>query len=219
MCLADRVGISAPKAELHHVGETPFYLVERYDRSVDEAGNVQRIHQEDFCQALSIQPENKYEREGGPTIASCGEVIAGNAARPAVDRLRFLDLVIFNYLIGNADAHGKNFSLLYIGEKPELAPAYDLLSTAIYPEFSQKMAMKIGGKYKPSDVVLRHWDRLVPETKAAQSLLRKQLDGLAVKTLEEALVLQADLSGEGIQSPVFEQIIGVIKERAFNLTL
>ncbi|WP_375653453.1 HipA domain-containing protein, partial [Bartonella sp. MR110HLJHH] len=83
--------------------------------------------------------------------------------RPAVDQLNFLNIVIFNYLIGNADAHGKNFSLLYQQKKPELAPAYDLLSTAIYLDLSQKMAMKIGGEYIPKKIYLRHFYKMVSD--------------------------------------------------------
>jgi serine/threonine-protein kinase HipA len=75
----------------------------------------------------------------------------------------FLHLIIFNYLIGNADAYAKNYSFLYQEGKSRLAPAYDLLSTAVYPQLSQKMAMKIGGKYQPEEVMLRHWYRLIPD--------------------------------------------------------
>jgi serine/threonine-protein kinase HipA len=98
-----------------------------------------------------------------------------------------LERLIFNYLIGNADAHAKNFSFLYkAGQKPQLAPAYDLLSTAVYPDLSSKMAMKIGGKYKPEDVFLRHWHRIVPETAAAKRNLEKQMQETAKACLEKA---------------------------------
>ncbi|MCY4314611.1 MAG: HipA domain-containing protein [Roseovarius sp.] len=113
MKLANRVGIDVPEASAHFIGETPFYLVRRYDREPGEGGIVKRIHQEDFCQAPEIPPELKYEREGGPGISACQDVVAGNAARPASDQIKLLDIVIFNFLIGNSDAHGKNFSLLY----------------------------------------------------------------------------------------------------------
>jgi hypothetical protein len=67
--------------------------------------------------------------------------------------------VIFNALIGNHDAHAKNFSLLYSGKTPVLAPFYDTLSTAVYPTLTPKMAMKIGSKYKFSEVQARHWEQ------------------------------------------------------------
>ena len=64
-----------------------------------------------------------------------------------------------NALIGNHDAHAKNFSLLYSGKAPVLAPSYDMLSTAVYPTLTQTMAMKIGSKYKFSEVQSRHWEQ------------------------------------------------------------
>ena len=217
MKLANMVGLDVPEASLHFVGDTPYYLVERYDRQIGEDGVITRIHQEDFCQALGIAPEIKYEREGGPNIAACQDVIAKHAARPAADQIKLLNIVLFNYLVGNADAHGKNFSLLYKGKKPELAPAYDLLSTAIYLDLSEKMAMKIGGKYKPKDVFLRHFHRLVPDTKAAQSAMNRQIKTKTEKMMEAAPSLKASLIRDGLASDVFDEIIAIIEERAKRL--
>jgi serine/threonine-protein kinase HipA len=214
MRLAKMVGLDVPFADIHFVNDTPYYIVERYDRVRQMDGNVTRIHQEDFCQALGVLPELKYEREGGPSISRCQQIILDHAARPAADQIKLLNIVIFNYLIGNADAHGKNFSLLYRGSKPELAPAYDLLSTAIYPDLSPKMAMKVGGKYQPDDVLLGHWHRLVPETKASQSALNKQLKAMAISTVENALLLKETLEAQGLSSPVFEKICALIRVNA-----
>ena len=127
-------------------------------------------------------------------------------------------IVIFNYLIGNADAHGKNFSLLYKGDKPELAPAYDLLSTAVYPELAEKMAMKIGGKYEPKDVYLRHFYRMVVDTKTAQSAMNKQIQAMAGKIVDAAIILKTELQDEGLNSDIFEEIINVIKEHSQRLS-
>ena len=213
MRLAKKVGLNVPEASLHCVGDTLYYLVKRYDRIHHEDGTVERIHQEDFCQALGLAPEIKYEREGGLGIAKCQALIGNYVVHPAVDQIELLDRVIFNYLIGNGDAHGKNFSLLYREEKPELAPAYDLLSTSVYSDLSEKMAMKIGGKYKPEDVCLRHWYKLVPNTKVAQSALNKQLKSMTKKVLENATLLKEQLKREGITSPIFDDIDTVIDER------
>ena len=217
MKLANMVGLDVPEASLHFVGNTPYYVVERYDRQVNDDGVITRIHQEDFCQALGIPPEIKYEREGGPNIAACQDVIAKHAARPAADQIKLLNIVLFNYLVGNADAHGKNFSLIYKGKKPELAPAYDLLSTAIYPDLSEKMAMKISGKYKPRDVYLRHFHRLMPETKAAQAAMNRQIKTMIEKMTDAAPSLKASLIKDGLASEVFDEIIAIIEERAKRL--
>ena len=214
MRLARLVGIPAPDVFLHHVEDIPYYIIERYDRMIQKDGTVMRLHQEDFCQALAIPPETKYEQEGGPSVAHCQEVIQKHTDTPGKHVLGFLDRLIFNYLIGNADAHGKNFSLLYHREKPSLAPAYDLLSTAVYPNLSSKMAMKIGGKYKPEEVYPRHWHRLVPDTKTAQAAFTKRRQFLAKKTLEQASQLKGALHSEGHTSPIFDAILGIIQERS-----
>ncbi len=217
MRLAQMVGLDVPKASLHYVGDTPYYLVERYDRFINKENNVERIHQEDFCQAMGIAPEIKYEREGGPNVSQCQNLITQSVNRPASDQIKFLNMLIFNYLIGNADAHGKNFSLLYHEEKPNLAPAYDLLSTTIYLELSEKMAMKIGGKYKPRDVFLRHWYKIVPDTKTAQAGFKKQIEQMSKDILDQSAVLKENLKGQDVLSPVFDKIMKVIDERTARL--
>lgn len=217
LILAARCGIDAPRAQIRHTAKEPFLLIERYDRKW-HGKEVVRLHQEDFCQALSIPPENKYEREGGPSVSACLDTIQQHSVQPLLDRVSFLNIVIFNYLIGNADAHGKNFSFLYEQGKPRLAPAYDLLSTTVYPELSSKMAMKIGGKYRPEDILVRHWHRLVPDTATARNNIEKALADMAEKILQEAEGLKADLQKDGIVSSIFDSIISIIKKRKERVT-
>lgn len=215
MTLAKMVGLDVPEVSLQFVDDqTPYYLVARYDRHMTQEATVTRIHQEDFCQALGLAPDMKYEREGGPSIATCQELITQQTAQPARDQIEFLNRVLFNYLIGNADAHGKNFSLLYRGDRPKLAPAYDLLSTDVYPELSEKMAMKIGGLYHPKYVCVRHFHRLVAPTKAAKSALTQQMATLAKTTKTTAPQLKSNLATKGLACDLFDDIIAVITERA-----
>ena len=217
MRLAKKMGLDVPETSLGFTGDTPYYLVERYDRHTDDDGTITRIHQEDFCQALGIAPEIKYEAEGGPNIAACLEVITNQTAHPAADQMKLLDRVLFNYLIGNADAHGKNFALLYKGDKPELAPAYDLLSTAVYPSLAKNMAMNIGDQYKPQDVYPQQFYKLVPETKAARADMKKRMEKMVKEMLEVAPELKAELTAKGLESDVFGDIITIIEARARNL--
>jgi len=213
MKLARLMGLDVPEASIHFVHNKPYYLVERYDRDIDGNGIVTRIHQEDFCQALGILPSSKYQFEGGPDISNSLDLIRQNFASPAKDQIKFLNLIIFNYLIGNSDAHGKNFSLLYVGTKPELAPAYDLISTAIYPEIDLKMAMNIGEEYKPEKIYIGHFQRLVPDTKTAQTALENQVKSMSERIVNTARALKSDLKSEGITSQVFDEIIKVIQLR------
>ena len=142
MRLAAAIGLDVASVETRIVRDRTFLLVQRYDRSRGEDGVVRRIHQEDFCQALGVPSETKYASEGGPTFKDGFEFLRRVAARPAVDVLKLLDAAIFNLIVGNADAHGKNFSILDDGEGPRLAPLYDLLATLAYPELSPKLAMQ-----------------------------------------------------------------------------
>ncbi len=159
--LARQVGLSAAAASPLRAGEMEALLVERYDRT-QGASRARRIHQEDFCQATGRPPEMKYEAEGGPGVAECAALIRAHLAAPAAALLAFLDALLFNLLIGNADAHSKNYSLLLEGQgAPRMAPLYDLISTRAYGRrLGRKMAMKYGGEYRPEWIRGRHLDRL-----------------------------------------------------------
>jgi len=89
------------------------------------------LHQEDFCQALGKPSDTTYQHEGGPDTTDCCQLIRDVIRPGASSLLRFIDVVIFNTLIGNHDAHAKNFSLLFKYGTASFAPAYDLLSTAV----------------------------------------------------------------------------------------
>jgi len=213
MVLAKRMNIPVASAEVRWAETTPYLLIERYDRTADH----HRLHQEDFCQALSIPPELKYENEGGPSIKDCLDLIEQYSLRPAVDKTTFIHIIIFNYLIGNADAHAKNYSFLYQQRRPQLAPAYDLLSTAVYPQVTQKMAMKIGGKYKPEDVFLRHWYQLVPDTRLAKTTMEKDLKKFAKALPKKAQILRHDLDLKGLSSPIYKQTQAIIEARCSHV--
>jgi len=217
MRLAKLLEIDTPNTEVRWLENMPYFLVERYDRIQDKNGVIKRLHQEDFCQALGIMPELKYEREGGPSVAKCLELLQTYSAKPAADHLAFIKRLIFNYLIGNADAHAKNFSFLYKDQAPTLAPAYDLLCTAIYPEVSSKMAMKIGKVYDPDRIFLRHWHCVVPDTTTARKNLEKDLIRMSNKCLQKALELKLKLSNENINSSIFNNICAVIKNRSDHI--
>lgn len=216
MRLAKMIGIEVPDVEVHQINNTPYYIIERYDRLKDVNGKFHRLHQEDFCQALGVLPENKYEREGGPSITKSMELLKAYSAEPAVDQIKFIKRVIFNFIIGNADAHGKNFSLLYDKkiEAPTISPAYDLLSTTIYPELSLKMAMKIGSKYVPGEVELRHWHRIVMDNAIARKNMNTQLKTIASDCIEKSNELREILNMQYFNTDAFDKICTIIKSRA-----
>ena len=217
MALAEAMQLKPAKSKVHQVLDRSFLLVERYDRLIDAHGYRQRLHQEDFCQALGVVPEMKYQNEGGPDLAQCFD-LARSAMRPSAPQvLRLLDYVIFNALIGNHDAHAKNFSLLYLheepGKAPVLAPLYDTLSTAVSPTLTQKMAMKIGSKYKFSEVQARHWEQFAECVGFTKAQAKRRILELAKLLPATARKLQSDPGQSFAGNAVVEQINTLIEQR------
>lgn len=210
MKLAREIGLHAAHAEVGHVENIDYLLVERYDRTLvkDAAGGpeyLEREHQEDFCQALGIVPDQKYQNEGGPSLKRCFALLRELSSAPVIDLQRLLDAVIFNFLIGNHDAHGKNFSLLY-GRETRLAPLYDIVSTAYYPELSPKMAMKIGGEYVSDKVLPRDFEKLAEEAGLAKPMVKRRVRELAGTVLSKAPDLIAD-------NPAAEPVAALVQSR------
>lgn len=215
--LAARLKLTVPNVQMRSSGKIPFLLVERYDRAQHKDGTITRLHQEDFCQALSVPPELKYEDEGGPGTERSLDLIGRATARPAADRLGFLRMLIYHYLVGNADAHGKNYALLYRDQAPDLAPLYDVVCTAAYPRLAKKLAMEIGGRSVADTIQLKHWLTLVPDTRGAQRLLVKDIADLAGRIKGEADKLLAEFEDSGITHEILQAIRAVIETRATHL--
>jgi serine/threonine-protein kinase HipA len=213
LALAQAMQLQPAKSRIHAVLNRTFLLVERYDRLADAQGNRRRVHQEDFCQALSVVPEMKYQNEGGPDLAQCFELVR-RATRPSAPQvLRLFDYVVFNALIGNHDAHAKNFSLLYSGTTPVLAPLYDTLSTAVYPTLTPKMAMKIGSKYKFSEVQARHWDQFAAGAGLARAQAKRRILELAKSLPPAARALQSAPAHSFAGNAVVERMVVLIEQR------
>lgn len=213
LALAEAMQLKPAISKIHQVLDRSFLLVERYDRLIDTQGNRQRLHQEDFCQALGVVPEMKYQNEGGPDLAQCFDLVR-SATRPSAPQvLRLLDYVIFNVLIGNHDAHAKNFSLLYSGKAPVLAPLYDMLSTAVYPTLTQKMAMKIGSKYKFSELQARHWEQFAEAVGFTKGQAKRRILELAKLLPATARKLKSDPGHSYAGNAVVEQINILIEQR------
>lgn len=157
--LANASYLKAAEASFRKIGNTPCVIVERYDRSYSMKG-IKRLHQEDFCQALGKLPTQKYQNEEGPSLEDCFKLLDSVSPYLPLDRINLVRYILFNFIVGNTDAHGKNFSILYGYQAlPRLAPMYDILCCQIYSNHSQKMAMKIGGEYLAKDVFAKHWER------------------------------------------------------------
>lgn len=223
LALASEAGLNAVKAGARVASrgaieprpdDREYLLVWRYDRAEAEAG-TRRIHQEDLCQALSFVSEAKYEADGGPGVADCANLLRRHSAVPAVDLLALLDSLLFNFLIGNHDAHSKNLSLVLEGERaPRLAPLYDLVSTAAYEGLSRKMAMRLGGEYRPEYVRGRHLARLATDLGMAPAAVRDRAESLCERVIGAHDAARAAIPAEFEESPILDRISAVIEKRA-----
>ena len=190
--LAAAVGLPVAPVQARTVAERPYLLVTRYDRRFDASGRAHRLHQEDFCQALGIPPERKYAAEGGPTFKTGFDLLRWATTVPAVAVLALLDAAIFNVIVGNADAHGKNFSLLHQTAGVTLAPFYDLLSTVAYPDLPPNFAMKIAKRATLEEIGAATWPAFAEDIGLAAPFVRRR-----VRELADAVVAQVPSVADG----------------------
>jgi serine/threonine-protein kinase HipA len=208
MRLAAHAGLEVADAEARAVQGNEYLLVLRYDRdpSAEPDG---RLHQEDLCQALGVVPAVKYENEGGPGVADCARTIRRHSAAPARDLIAFLDALLFNFLIGNNDAHAKNYSLLLDGPNAiRLAPLYDLLCTAAIEGTSRKLAMRYGGEKRPEYIRRRHIDQLAMTLDVKPALVERRgltmVERMAAAREDARLSLPKGLQGRAVLDRVLE---------------
>jgi len=217
MRLAAESGLPVPQSVILGKAKA-LYLVQRYDRIEAADGTLARIHQIDFCQALNLSSSKKYEKEGGPSLAACFEVVTRYCAQPAKNRLEIISWVIFNYLVGNADAHAKNLSLLIAPEGVSLAPFYDLLSTAVYKGLTTSLAMKIGGENRPDWVQERHWAKFAVASGTNPRIVWQRMAELSATIPGKARELLAALDTGKEEREMLERISSVADKRAARLT-
>lgn len=218
MKVAAVAGNETARTELLELDGIRCLYSERFDRSLDADGALVRVHQEDMCQALGLLPTQKYEAEEGPSVASVIALLRGQpSSRIALDVNAFVRAVLTCFLLGNSDAHGKNFSLLYDpATGVRLAPLYDIVSTAVYDDLTPRLAMAIGGEDDPSQVDLLCWERLGAESGLGGALPRfvQRWSGEVLAATESCL---RGLEQDGWSHPVVEAIADVCRERARRL--
>ncbi len=212
MMLAKAAGLNVPPVSIRQVGDKPCIVVRRYDRAIGADGSVTRVHQEDFCQALGFPPERKYQQEGGPLLRDCIGLLRDWSTVAALDIRDFLDGLIFNVLIGNADAHGRNYSMLYRRAERRLAPFYDLVCTLAWPELSRTPAMKIGNSDSIETITPVHWRKMAQECSVGWPMLRERIVGLCGKAIDE--LRNQDLLAATNDLTMARRVAAIIQERA-----
>lgn len=216
MRLAKLVGLNVANCKVLDDEKHPLFIIERYDRKLGKY--VERIHQQDFCQAQAFVSEEKYEAKGGPSLKDNYNLIKSNVriTKRSKALFEYLDWICFNLLIGNNDSHSKNISFLLVDGKIELAPFYDLLCTAIYPKLKSNFSFAIGDRDDSSRIGKKQFEMVDEElglkvgTIAGRALeiserLMKNKDDLAVQIkseLPKAKIVKriADLIGDRCKS-------------------
>lgn len=146
---------TAPSVSLPINGQNVI-VIERFDRIWNDDGFVARLHQEDFAQALGLPRERKYQRRGVGELkfdaAGIARILAKTEA-PAQAREQFLQITLFNLLIGNSDNHAKNHALLYApGRRPVIAPLYDMVPIPLGSGYTDEFAFNIGKAVRATEL-------------------------------------------------------------------
>lgn len=194
MRVAKHLGLVVANVETATFGGRKLIVVERYDRVVHSDGSVERIHQEDMCQAIGVFPDKKYEEDGGPSLARIADLLQATAGPDSVEAL--LRAVTLNVLIGNGDAHAKNFSLLHEPSGAlRLSPLYDLLSTLFYGD--EHLAMYVDNVHRTNRVTA---DRIVNEA-IRWGLSKRRASEVIADILERVVDAVAAAAAETIGLP------------------
>lgn len=214
MRLAARCGLAAATVELEELGGRPCLVVERFDRELAQ-WPPRRIHQEDLCQALGLTPDFKYQREGWrlPSYRALAELLNEHSTAPGVDRLAAAQGAVFDFLIGNADAHAKNISLLHVDGGVRLAPLYDVVSTAVYPALSAELALSVGDELDPGAISSIHWLGLAEDFGLNGKAFQRVRARLADLVGAEASRLREEARREGWHQPCLDGVLDVIATR------
>lgn len=218
MRLAAALNLPCASVQARIAAAKPYLLIERYDRDLDSSAVARRLHQEDFCQALGIPSDRKYQAEGGPTFRDCFNLLRRVATRPAVEVLKLLDAALFNVIIGNADAHGKNFSLLYQQNAVTLAPLYDLVCTVAYEEHSQQFAMKIGRCGALEEIGTGAWSTFANESGLAAPYIRRRAKELAEAARNAVRDVAERLATDGLDRASLMNLTSIVETRARRLS-
>lgn len=195
-------------------------VIERYDRQF--SGNtITRVHQEDICQAIGVLPTKKYQSEGGPAPADIVELLRSYSTDRETDLDTFVDALGFNWLIAGTDAHAKNYSLLLAsGPTVRFAPLYDIASILPYDDVDVqkiKLAMKVGGEYKLTQIGLRQWQKFAREVRLDADKVRTGLIYMAEQLPDAVNAVRAQAEKEGLDNAIIGRLPDQLIARAQGL--
>jgi serine/threonine-protein kinase HipA len=171
-----------PTAEVFYEPHTQSCIVRRFDRYIRADDSLGRLIQYDLCQLAGIVSAKKYEKEGGPGITDCADLIRKYSTQPVTDLRNYVNWIFFNLFVGNNDSHAKNLSVYHVpGKGVALTPFYDLMSTRLYPGLSPEFAFSIGGETRPGSVTREHVIAMAKELRMQPRFVLAQAAALAAK--------------------------------------
>ena len=201
MRIAKHLGLEVAEVETIEVAGRKLLVAERFDRLVGPDGTVERIHQEDFCQATGMRPVDKYEEDGGPSLSRIAAIVASVSIRGSLERL--FQSVLLNVVCGNGDAHAKNYSVLHErAGAVRLSPLYDVMCTLAFGD--DRLAMYIDDVRRTERVTT---ERLVNEG-VRWGLTRRRCVELTATMLAgaPAAIEMARQETDGVPDPVLSAI-------------
>lgn len=176
------------------------FATKRYDRMINSMSGIisglpapYRLHQEDFAQALGINAINKYEKNEEHYLNKMMGLLRNYSVDPMTDMIKLWDAVILNFLLGNTDAHLKNFSLIYSSDLKtvKLAPVYDIIAATVYENSVRNMAFSINGKISLDEISRIDFEKEAKSIGLAPKLAVNRLN-FFINNFEHALRSSAD---------------------------
>ncbi|MBY0490116.1 MAG: HipA domain-containing protein [Gemmatimonadaceae bacterium] len=182
MCLRlfDAVGLPTAATEVLD-GPSGFLKTERFDRPVDVNGQITRLHQEDFCQATGRLPKRKYQFSGGPGFGDLARVLRRYSASPGRDLELLVRAALMQIVVGNMDAHAKNYALLYTHNTAQLAPFYDIVCTEAYEGLDRQLSMNVGHSRDPERLTFADLQRFAKDMELGVSTVQREIDRLVAE--------------------------------------
>ena len=220
LALARACGLRVASSSILALAGHKALLVERYDRETDTRGHRVRLHQEDFCQALGYPGETKYESHGGPGLARCAQLIRQELRLGPVAVQGLLDWVVFNAVIGNANAHAKNLALLCGPDgRRQLAPFYDLVPTLAISEqlVERAPALRIGHAQRIDTISRDDWRLFAQATGYAPRFVLARVVELARLARQRSEAVGRDLMEQGADVSRVAQALQVIQQNTERL--
>jgi len=219
LTLAKRMRIPAPEVTTGRAGKRTYLLVKRYDRT-DVSGRCRRLHQEDYCQALSKPPSAKYETNqtgiGGPTLKDMFDITL--RFMPPTEIVRLLDTVIFNLLACNSDAHAKNYSITIRASNASLAPIYDVMCGEVWENVTKNLAQKIAGISRGDQLNRMHWQQFARECGLNPKQVVDRIDTFAKSAIAEAELAASEVAAMPAgDNPILDRTRQAVERRAQRL--